>query len=111
MKAEPPTRRRFRLRTIPVAIVGFFSLFFLGNGVFAFVVMAVTTWLERPLYEPGPSGFTRDGFAVGFGGLIFGAWLLGGAVALAKGKWPQAAVLLGSCFIAVCILQVTGLID
>lgn len=111
MTVEAQTGKRFRLRMIPVAIFGFLSLFFLGAAVFALVVMTITTWLGRPLYEPGPSGFARDGFAVVAGGLIIGTWLLAGVVAIARGRWLKAATLIGSCFIAVFIAQATGLIE
>jgi hypothetical protein len=110
MEGSSTSPQRFRWRTLPVAFVCFIAFFFFIAGVFSFFVMTYTTWTGRPLYKPGPSGFSKEGLAVGIGGIVFGIWLFWTSSLWWRGRWWRAILMIAACIAAAQAGLATGLL-
>lgn len=92
-----------------VALIGTVGGLLLLGGVFAFLLMAYTTWTGQPLYSPGPSGYSKAGLFVGIWGICCGSCLIVSAVLWWKSRWWLALAIIGMCFAVAKILAVTGI--
>jgi hypothetical protein len=97
-----PKRRRFRWRTVPVALLGAFGGLSLFGGAFSFFVMAYAIWTDRSLYPPA---LVMGLWGVGCGGLLLTAsrlWWVG--------RWRLALIVVGVCIVAAQVLMSTGML-
>lgn len=93
--------RRFRWRTLPVALIGGIGAIYLVAGVGSLLYMAITAWTGKPLYEPSPPvGFTRLGFMVAIVVIAMGSWLVLTAHQLWKWHWKTAILMIVACILA-----------
>jgi hypothetical protein len=109
-EAAAPSPRRFRWRTIPVAILAAFGVLFALAGIADFIMMAITSWSGRPLYKLGPSGYSRDGVVIGFLGIGLGACLITAARFWSSGRWRAALVIVAAGLALTQLLSATGLL-
>ncbi len=100
---------RFRWRVYGAAPVGAIGALLLTAGLLVFFLMAYTTWTGKPMYEPGPSGFSREGFLVGFWGVNCGGMLLLAAALWWKGRWWSALAVVAACFAVGGIASACGM--
>lgn len=90
--ADFAERRRFRWRTIPVAVVGGFGLIYVAFGMFGLFLSAYSAIAGRPFFKPGPE--RAEAAIFGVVAASAGAWLILAAVQLHKGQWLRAIVLI-----------------
>ena len=88
-KAQSPGGS-FRWRTIPSALLLGFGGISLAAGLMATFIMAYASWTGSPLYEPGPTGFSREGIIGAAWSILAGISLLSSAAYWLRGRWVTA---------------------
>jgi len=87
-----PTKS-FRWRVVLAAFIGTMGVGCVVAAILGVLLMTLTSWTGKSLYEPGPQGFSKEGVVVCLWGLFGGGALVASAVQVWKGRWVWALLL------------------